>query len=203
MGPHYLSRFFTPHSVAIVGASEREESVGYRLLLNMQEAGFSGGLYPVNVKRDQILGLKAYPNLKAIPESIDLVVIATPAPTVPSVMQQCGDKGVRAVIIITAGFGELGDEGKRLQQDVLDIAQRYQIRFIGPNCLGVARPSGLLNATFGDGVIKDGNLALLSQSGAICTAILDWAKVQDIGFSTVVSMGGAASIGFGLSSHRY
>ena len=197
MGPHYLSRFFTPQSVAIVGASEREESVGYRLLLNMQEAGFSGDLYPVNVKRDQILGLKAYPNLKAIPESIDLVVIATPAPTVPSVMQQCGDKGVRAVIIITAGFGELGDEGKRLQQDVLDIAQRYQIRFIGPNCLGVARPSGLLNATFGDGVIKDGNLALLSQSGAICTAILDWAKVQDIGFSTVVSMGGAASIDFG------
>ena len=197
MGPHYLNRFFTPQSVAIVGASEREESVGYRLLLNMQEAGFSGGLYPVNHKREQILGLKAYPNLLAIPEAIDLVVIATPAPTVPSVMQQCGDKGVRSVIIITAGFGELGDEGKRLQQEVLDIAHRYQIRFVGPNCLGVARPSGFLNATFGDGLIKDGSLALLSQSGAICTAILDWAKVQDIGFSTVVSMGGAADIDFG------
>ncbi len=197
MDPHYLNPFFTPQSVAIVGASEREESVGYRLLLNMQEAGFNGNLYPVNHKREQILGLKAYPNLLSIPEAIDLVVIATPAPTVPSVMQQCGDKGVRAVIIITAGFGELGDEGKRLQQEVLDIAHRYQIRFIGPNCLGVARPNGKLNATFGDGVIKDGNLALLSQSGAICTAILDWAKVQDIGFSTVVSMGGAADIDFG------
>ncbi|MCX7074954.1 MAG: bifunctional acetate--CoA ligase family protein/GNAT family N-acetyltransferase [Methylococcales bacterium] len=197
MGPHYLNRFFTPKSVAIVGASERPESVGYRLLLNMQEAEFQGGLYPVNNKREQILGLKAYPDLNSVPEDLDLVVISTPAPTVPGVMRQCGEKGVNSVIIITAGFGELGEEGKRLQQEVLDIAHRYGIRLIGPNCLGVARPSGFLNATFGDGTIQDGNLALLSQSGAVCTAILDWAKSQDIGFSTVVSMGGAADIDFG------
>lgn len=197
MGPHYLNRFFTPKSVAIVGASERPESVGYRLLLNMQEAQFKGGLYPVNNKREQILGLKAYPDLNSVPEDLDLVVISTPAPTVPAVMRQCGEKGVNSVIIITAGFGELGEEGHRLQQEVLDIAHRYSIRIIGPNCLGVARPSGYLNATFGDGVIQDGNLALLSQSGAVCTAILDWAKSQDIGFSTVVSMGGAADIDFG------
>ncbi len=197
MGPHYLNRFFTPKSVAIVGASERENSVGYRLLLNMQEAGFKGGLYPVNNKRDQLLGLKAYPDLNAVPEDLDLVVIATPAPSVPGIIRQCGEKGVSSVIIITAGFGELGSEGKRLQQEVLDIAHRYNIRIIGPNCLGVIRPSGYLNATFGDGTVKDGNLALLSQSGAVCTAILDWAKVQDIGFSTVVSMGGAADIDFG------
>ena len=197
MGPHYLNRFFTPKSVAIVGASERENSVGYRLLLNMQEAGFKGSLYPVNNKRDQLLGLKAYPDLNAVPEDLDLVVIATPAPSVPSIVRQCGENGVSSVIIITAGFGELGSEGKRLQQEVLDIAHRYSIRIIGPNCLGVIRPSGQLNATFGDGTVKDGNLALLSQSGAVCTAILDWAKVQDIGFSTVVSMGGAADIDFG------
>ncbi|MEN9596281.1 MAG: hypothetical protein RL236_715 [Pseudomonadota bacterium] len=197
MGPHYLNCFFTPKSVAIVGASERPESVGYRLLLNMQEAEFKGGLYPVNNKREEILGLKAYPDLNSVPEDLDLVVISTPAPTVPSVMRQCGEKGVNSVIIITAGFGELGEEGKRLQQEVLDIAHRYGIRLIGPNCLGVARPSGFLNATFGDGTIQDGNLALLSQSGAVCTAILDWAKSQDIGFSTVVSMGGAADIDFG------
>ena len=197
MGPHYLNRFFTPKSVAIVGASERENSVGYRLLLNMQEAGFMGGLYPVNNKRDQLLGLKVYPDLNAVPEDLDLVVIATPAPSVPGIIRQCGEKGVSSVIIITAGFGELGSEGKRLQQEVLDIAHRYNIRIIGPNCLGVIRPSGYLNATFGDGTVKDGNLALLSQSGAVCTAILDWAKVQDIGFSTVVSMGGAADIDFG------
>ncbi|MGZ5070556.1 MAG: bifunctional acetate--CoA ligase family protein/GNAT family N-acetyltransferase [Methylobacter sp.] len=197
MGPHYLNRFFTPKSVAIVGASEREASVGYRLLLNMQEAGFSGGLYPVNNKRETLLGLKAYPDLNSVPEDLDLVVVSTPAPTVPDVMRQCGEKGVTSVIIITAGFGELGAEGKRLQQEVLDIAHRYGIRIVGPNCLGVARPSGCLNATFGDGTIKDGSLALLSQSGAVCTAILDWAKAQDIGFSTVVSMGGAADIDFG------
>ena len=197
MGPHYLNRFFTPKSVAIVGASERENSVGYRLLLNMQEAGFKGGLYPVNNKRDQLLGLKAYPDLNAVPEDLDLVVIATPAPSVPGIIRQCGEKGVTSVIIITAGFAELGAEGNRLQQEVLDIAHRYSIRLIGPNCLGVIRPSGQLNATFGDGTVEDGNLALLSQSGAICTAILDWAKQQDIGFSTVVSMGGAADIDFG------
>lgn len=197
MGPHYLNRFFNPKSVAIVGASERPESVGHRLLLNMQEAGFAGGLYPVNNKREELLGLKAYPDLNAVPEDLDLVVIATPAATVPGIVRQCGEKGVTSVIIITAGFGELGDEGKRLQQEVLDIAHRYNIRIIGPNCLGVVRPSGQLNATFGDGTVKDGNLALLSQSGAVCTAILDWAKAQDIGFSTVVSMGAAADIDFG------
>ncbi len=197
MGPHYLSRFFTPKSVAIVGASERQDSVGYRLLLNMQEAGFTGGLYPVNHKREQLLGLKAYPDLMAVPEDLELVVIATPACSVPGIVRQCGEKGVTSVIIISAGFGELGDEGRRLQQEILDIAHRYSIRIIGPNCLGVIRPGAQLNATFAEGVVKDGNLALLSQSGAICTAILDWAQSQDIGFSTVVSMGGAADIDFG------
>ncbi len=197
MGPHYLSRFFTPKSVALVGASDRKESVGYRLLLNMQEAGFKGGLYPVNPKHQILSGFKVYPDLNAIPEDLDLVVIATPAPTVPVIVRQCGEKGVSSIIIISAGFGELGAEGKRLQQEVLDIAHRYSIRIIGPNCLGIIRPSGYLNATFGDGVVKGGNLALLSQSGAVCTAILDWAKSNDIGFSTVVSMGAAADIDFG------
>lgn len=197
MNPHYLSRFFNPQSVAIIGASERPDSVGCRLMLNMQEAGFMGGLYPVNPKHQQVSGLTAYPCLLAIPADVDLVVIATPACSVPDIMQQCGEKAVGAVIIISAGFGEIGAEGKRLQQAVLGIAKRHNIRLIGPNCLGVIRPSGQLNATFGEGRVKDGNLALLSQSGAICTAILDWANVQDIGFSTVVSMGGAADIDFG------
>ena len=197
MGPHYLHRFFTPKTVAIIGASERADSVGFQLLHNMIEAGFTGSLYPVNHKRASLLGLQAYPDLNAINDDIDLVIIATPAPSVAQLMRQCGDKGVGAVVIISAGFGELGEEGKRLQQDVVSIAQRYNIRLIGPNCLGIARPSANLNATFGDGTIKDGHLALLSQSGAVCTAILDWAKAQDIGFSTVVSMGGAADIDFG------
>lgn len=197
MGPHYLSRFFSPRSVAIIGASERLDSVGYRLLLNMQEAGFKGGLYPVNLKHETLLGYKVYRDVSAIPEDVDLAVIATPAATVPAVMRQCGDKGVASVVVISAGFGELGAEGRRLQDELLEIAHRYGIRLIGPNCLGVIRPSSHLNATFGDGPVKDGNLALLSQSGAVCTAILDWAQANDIGFSTVVSMGGAADIDFG------
>jgi acetyltransferase len=197
MGPHYLSRFFSPRSIAIIGASERPDSVGHRLLLNMLEAGFKGGIYPVNVKHENLLGCKVYRDINAIPEEIDLAVIATPAATVPGIVHQCGDKGVGCVIIISAGFGELGAEGKRLQGEILDIARRFGIRIIGPNCLGVVRPSSHLNATFGDGPVKDGNLALLSQSGAVCTAILDWAQENDIGFSTVVSMGGAADIDFG------
>jgi len=197
MGPHYLNRFFTPKSVAIVGASARDNSVGYRLLLNMQEAGFAGGLYPINPKHEQLLGLTTYPDLISLPETPDLVVIATPAASVPSVVRQCGEKGVKSVVIISAGFAELGTNGAGLQQEVLQVASHFGIRIVGPNCLGIIRPSGKLNATFGDGTVKDGHLALLSQSGAICTAILDWAKAQDIGFSTVVSMGGAADIDFG------
>lgn len=197
MGPHYLNRFFTPKSVAIVGASARDNSVGYRLLLNMQEAGFAGGLYPINPKHEQLLGLTTYPDLISLPETPDLVVIATPAASVPSVVRLCGEKGVKSVVIISAGFAELGTNGAGLQQEVLQVASHFGIRIVGPNCLGIIRPSGKLNATFGDGTVKDGHLALLSQSGAICTAILDWAKAQDIGFSTVVSMGGAADIDFG------
>ncbi|PKM13371.1 MAG: GNAT family N-acetyltransferase [Gammaproteobacteria bacterium HGW-Gammaproteobacteria-10] len=197
MGPHYLSRFFSPKTVAIIGASERSESVGHRILVNMQEAGFSGGLYPVNPKREQISGLKAYPALAAIPEKIDLAVIATPAATVPAIVHECGEKGIDSIIIISAGFAEQGATGKHLQQEVSDIAHRYGIRIIGPNCLGLIRPGAHVNATFGEGVIKDGNLALLSQSGAVCTAILDWAQAQEIGFSTVVSMGAAADVDFG------
>ena len=197
MGPHYLNPFFAPKTVAIIGASKREESVGYRLLLNMQEAGFKGKLYPVNPKHEELLGLKTYPDIDSIFDTLELVIIATPAPTVPNIVLQCGMKGVGAIIIITAGFSEVGDAGKRLEQKVLDIAHRYDIRIIGPNCLGIIRPSGQLNATFGYGTVQDGHLALVSQSGAICTAIIDWAQSQGIGFSTVVSIGSAADIDFG------
>ena len=197
MGPHYLSNFFMPKSVAIVGATDRPDSVGQRLMLNMLEAGFAGSLYPVNPKRDELMGVPCYQDIESIPETVDLAVIATPAKSVPPIVRQCGEKGIRALIIISAGFGELGEAGKRLQQEILDTAGRYGIRIIGPNCLGLIRPGSHLNATFGYGTVKDGHLALVSQSGAVCTAILDWAQMQEIGFSTVVSMGGAADIDFG------
>lgn len=197
MGPHYLSRFFAPKSVAIVGASERSNSVGYRLMQNMLVSGFKGRLYPVNPKHKTLSGLTAYPSLSAIADDLDLVVVATPAPTVPDIIRECGEKNVSAAIIISAGFSELGAEGKHLQNNVLALAHRFGIRLIGPNCLGVICPGSNLNASFADGIVKPGHLALLSQSGAICTAILDWAASRDIGFSNVVSMGSAADIDFG------
>jgi acetyltransferase len=197
MGPHYLNPFFVPRSVAIVGATDRPHSVGQRLMINMQEAGFAGRLYPVNPKHKRLLGLDCYADIDALPEAVDLAVIATPAGTVPAIIRQCGEKGTRAAVIISAGFGELGETGHRLQQEVLETAGRYGMRIVGPNCLGIIRPSARLNATFGYGTIGDGHLALVSQSGAVCTAILDWAQSQDIGFSTVVSMGDAADIDFG------
>lgn len=197
MGPHYLNRFFNPTSVAIVGATERKDSVGHQLMLNMIEAGFKGNLYPINHKRDTVMEYKAYPSLTVLPEAPDLVVIATPAATVPELMHQAGEKGVKSVVVITAGFSELGEEGTRLEREILDIARRFEIRIIGPNCLGIIRPSAQLNATFGYGQVADGSLALVSQSGAVCTAILDWAQEQGIGFSTVVSTGAAADIDFG------
>lgn len=201
-----MDKFFNPKSVAVIGASARPESVGYRILQNVINAGFTGSIYPVNHKRGEILGVQTYANLEEIPSELDdvaLVVIATPASTVPDVMMQCVGAYVHNVIIITAGFGELGAEGKALQNKVMAIAQDYNIRIIGPNCLGVIRPSANLNATFGDSGIKDGSIALLSQSGAVCTAVLDYAKTEDIGFSTVVSLGAAADTDFGelLSYH--
>ncbi|MBF0281915.1 MAG: bifunctional acetate--CoA ligase family protein/GNAT family N-acetyltransferase [Zetaproteobacteria bacterium] len=197
MAPHYLNHFFNPQSVAIIGATEREGSVGHRLMINMIEAGFTGKLYPINPKREQLMGIPCFASMAAIPDGVELAVIATPARTVPELVRQCGEKGVQSIVIISAGFAELGEPGLRLQSEVLDHARRYNIRIIGPNCLGIIRPNGNLNATFGYGKVADGHLALVSQSGAVCTAILDWAQSQDIGFSTVVSMGGAADIDFG------
>lgn len=192
-----MDSFFNPRSIAIVGASSRPESVGYQVLQNVINAGFTGSIYPVNHKRGMILGLEAYSSLSEIDDDNFLVIIATPAPTIPAILEQCWGNDIHQVVIITAGFGELGEEGKALQQEILEIARRNKIRIIGPNCLGIIRPSANLNATFGDSGIKDGGIALLSQSGAVCTGVLDFAKTEGIGFSTVVSLGAAADTDFG------
>lgn len=196
MGPHYLSRLFSARSVAVFGASDRPDSVGGRVFANMRE-GFKGDLYPVNPKHAEIQGCKAYPDIEAIGRPVDLVVIATPARTIPGIIDQCGNYGVRGAVVLSAGFGEAGDEGKRLEERLLETARRYGMRLIGPNCLGVIRPSLGLNATFSRNAALPGNLALVSQSGAICTAVLDWAEGNGIGFSAVASMGDAADVDFG------
>jgi acetyltransferase len=197
MSQHFLNPLFLPSSVAVFGASERPDSVGQIVFKNMLEGGYKGRLYPINPKHEQIQGQNAYESLKVIHEPVELAVITTPAHTVPDIMDQCGEHGVKSAIIISAGFREVGSAGLKLEQKTTRIAKRYGIRFLGPNCLGIMRPMIGLNATFNNGNAKPGNLALVSQSGALCTAVLDWAEYNDVGFSSVVSMGISADVDFG------
>lgn len=197
MSHHYLNQLFAPQSVAVFGASEREKAVGTVVFQNLLSAGFKGALYPINPKHSEIQGQTAYPNLVALNKPVDLAVVATPAATVPGIIRQCGEHGVKGVVVVSAGFAEAGNRGKRLQKDITDIARQYAMHIIGPNCLGIMRPSVGLNATFSRNQAQAGNLALVSQSGAMCTAILDWAATQGIGFSTVITLGDTADVDFG------
>lgn len=197
MTKHYLSPLFEPNSIAIFGASERPGSVGSVVTENLLAAKFAGNLYLINPKHKTIHEQPCHRSLKHINDNIDLAVIITPAATVPAIIEQCGEKGIKAAVVISAGFREAGPEGKRLERQVIELARSFNMRFIGPNCLGIMRPDMGFNATFNKGFTNSGNLALVSQSGALCTAILDWANQQDIGFSAVVSMGTSADIGFG------
>ncbi|MCG5509668.1 bifunctional acetate--CoA ligase family protein/GNAT family N-acetyltransferase [Ectothiorhodospira lacustris] len=197
MGPHFLSRIFTPRSVAVIGASERPNALGTLVFSNLIDAGFNGELYPINPKHENVQGRKAYPDVEAIGRPVDMVVVATPARTVPGILRHCGEHGVKGAVVLSAGFSEGGRVGKRLEQEVMEIAKEYDLRLLGPNCLGIMRPSRGMNATFSNNRAQPGNLALVSQSGAICTGILDWAESQEIGFSAVVSMGDASDVDFG------
>jgi acetyltransferase len=197
MSQHHLKPLFAPKSVAVFGASDRADSVGQIVFQNMLQSGYQGALYPVNPKHKKIQGVKAFASLAQIEEPVELAVIATPANTVPDIIEQCGKHQVRAAVIITAGFGETGEAGKVLERQVLETAQHYGVRLIGPNCLGVMRPDIGLNATFNKGSANVGNLAFVSQSGALCTAILDWAQTNDVGFSSVVSLGSSLDVDFG------
>ena len=197
MRPHYLNAFFAPKSVAMFGASDREDSVGQIVFDNLINGDFKGAIYPINPKRDDIQGHRAYPDLESIDKPVDLAVVATPAATVPAIVEECGNQGVKAMIILSAGFREVGPAGKALETKVRDLARSYGIRFLGPNCLGLIRPSLGLNATFGNNSATEGGIALVSQSGALCTAILDWAENRDVGFSAVISTGIAADVDFG------
>lgn len=197
MGKHYLNPLFAPKSVAVFGASERPDSVGQIVFQNMLQGGFKGKLYPINSQHKEIQGQRAYASIAEVGQPVDLVVIATPPKSVPGIIEECGLHGVKAAVIITAGFGEIGAEGAALERQLMENARRFNIRLIGPNCLGLMRPSIGLNATFNKGAADVGNIALVSQSGALCTAILDWATRNDVGFSSVVSMGSSTDVDFG------
>ncbi|MCB1876871.1 MAG: bifunctional acetate--CoA ligase family protein/GNAT family N-acetyltransferase [Chromatiales bacterium] len=188
---------FEPASVAVFGASEREDSVGGIVFRNLLEGGYKGELIPVNPKHKQIHSVACLQGPKDLRHGVDLAVIATPAPTVVGILSALVDVGIKAVVVLSAGFAEAGEKGKAMQAEAVAIARRHHIRLLGPNCLGLLTPSIGLNASFAFGRVKAGDLALVSQSGAICTAILDWASPNQVGFSSVVSLGDAADVDFG------
>jgi acetyltransferase len=190
-----LDAFFRPASVAVVGASVTPGSVGSILMHNLLQTPFGGVVYPVNPKRKAVHGVLCYPSLLDTPEAVDLAVIATPAATVPAMIEQCVARGVRSAVVISAGFSELGAAGRALEQQIRDIALG-KLRIVGPNCLGIIHPPSGLNASFASAMAKPGRVALLSQSGAICTSILDWARERNIGFSTFVSVGTMLDVDF-------
>jgi acetyltransferase len=192
-----LDKIFNPKSVAIIGASDEEGSVGCAIVKNFTELGYAGKVYLVNIRKTEILGVKTYQKMKRIPEVVDLAMIATPAKTVPAVMEECGRAGVKGAIIVSAGFKETGAEGKVLEEKILGVIKNYGIRVIGPNCIGIIRPRTNLNATFIDKMPKPGKIAFISQSGALGSAILDWAIHENIGFSNFVSIGSMIDIDFG------
>jgi acetyltransferase len=192
-----LDKIFNPKSVAIIGASDVEGSVGYAIVKNFTQLGYAGKVYLVNIRKPEILGVKTYQTVEQIPEVVDLAMIATPAKTVPDVVEECGRAGVKGVIIVSAGFKETGAEGKALEDKILEIKKKYGIRIIGPNCIGIIRPRINLNATFVDKVPKPGKVAFISQSGALGSAILDWAIHDNIGFSNFVSVGSMIDVDFG------
>ena len=197
MNSHYLTSLFTPGSIALFGASDREDSVGGIVFKNLLDSDFKGQIYAINPARDVVQGQPAYKSLDEIDGPIELAVVATPAASVPGIVQACGERGIQMMLILSAGFRETGAAGRQLEDRVTQMAGRYGIRIMGPNCLGIIRPDIGLNITFGNNDAQPGNLALVSQSGAICTAILDWAAVNEIGFSAVVSTGIAADLDFG------
>ena len=194
---HYLTPLFEPQSVALIGASERAGSIGAVLVSNMLAAKYAGALYAVNPKYKSVQGVPCFDVIGKVPPRVDLAVVATPPRTVPDVIEQCGRAGVRAAVVITAGFSEAGREGAKLERALLENARRHRLRVVGPNCLGLMRPALGLNATFARGTPLVGSLGLISQSGAICTALLDWARPHKVGFSSVVSLGGSTDVDFG------
>ncbi len=190
-----LGAFFKPKSVAVIGASESAGSVGRTLLWNLIASPFGGVVYPVNPKRASVLGIKAYPSISVLSD-VDLAIIVTPAATVPSIVQECVQAGVKAIIVISAGFKEMGAPGLALEEEIRDKLKGSLTRLLGPNCLGLIHPQVGFNASFSKGMPKSGRVAFLSQSGALLTAVLDWGLQTNVGFSALVSLGSMLDLGW-------
>ncbi|TVU54244.1 MAG: bifunctional acyl-CoA synthetase/GNAT family N-acetyltransferase [Arthrospira sp. PLM2.Bin9] len=192
-----LNAIFAPKTVAVIGATEKPNSVGRTLLWNLIRNPFGGTVFPINPKRSNVLGIKAYPSIGEVPETVDLAIIITPAPTVPDIVRQCVEAGVKGAIILSAGFKEIGPKGVELEQQILEYARQSRMRIIGPNCLGLMNPLTGLNATFASAMAIPGSVGFISQSGALCTSILDWSFQENVGFSAFVSIGSMLDVGWG------
>ena len=191
-----IESIIDPRSIAVVGATNRPGSVGLAVFRNLLGAEYQGVLYPVNPKAAWVQSVKAYPGLMDIPDEVDLAVIIVPSKVVPSVLKEAGLKGIKGLIVITAGFKEIGGDGIKLEEDIKEVARQYDISMIGPNCLGVINnnPDVCMNASFATKMPGIGNIAFISQSGALCTAVLDYAEGRDIGFSKVIGFGNKADV---------
>ena len=196
-GTQPLDVFFAPKTVAVIGATETAGTVGRTILWNLVANPFGGIVFPINPKRPSVLGVKAYKHISEVPEEVDLAVIVTPASTVPGIIHDCAEEGVKAAIVISAGFKEIGPAGLELERQTLLEARKGNMRIIGPNCLGVMSPLTGLNATFASAIARPGNVGFISQSGALCTAVLDWSLREMVGFSAFISIGSMLDVGWG------
>jgi acetyltransferase len=196
-GTQQLDVFFSPKTVAVIGATETANTVGRTILWNLVSSPFGGTVFPINPKRPSVLGVKAYKHISEVPEAVDLAVVVTPATSVPGIIHDCAEQGVKAAIVISAGFKEIGPAGLELERQTLLEARRGNMRIIGPNCLGVMSPLTGLNATFAAGIARPGNVGFISQSGALCTAVLDWSLREMVGFSAFISIGSMLDVGWG------
>ena len=189
-----LEAIFAPQSVAIVGASPDPGKLGHRVLRNIVDNGYAGRVFPIHPTAPTVLDLPAYPSISAVPEPIDLAVIVVPSQAVLAVVEECGKHGVRGLVVITAGFKEVGGAGKELERKLIELVRAYEMRMVGPNCLGIIDTTTKLNASFAALMPEAGQIAFMSQSGALCTAILDWSKPEGIGFSRFVSLGNKGDV---------
>lgn len=197
MDVHKLERLFNPQRIALIGVTINPKSVGGRVLSNLVGGGFRGVVYPVNPDSEAVLGIQSYPDVNALPKTPDLAVICTPAEKVPDMVRACGEAGILGLIIMSAGFREIGPEGKILEDRIIDVAKKFPgMRILGPNCLGIVIPGRGLNISFAAGMPKPGEVAFISQSGALCSSVLDWALEEKVGFSYFVSIGNAIDVDF-------
>ncbi|MEE8179757.1 MAG: CoA-binding protein, partial [bacterium] len=189
-----MEKLFNPKSIAVIGASRQEGKVGHSVLKNLLQYGYPGKIYPINPKAEEILKTRTYSTIFAVEGEIDLAVVAIPSQFVPSILRDCVSKKIGAVVIISAGFKESGKQGSQLERELVETIKNSGIRVLGPNCLGIIDTASSLNASFAAGMPSPGNIAFFSQSGALCTAVLDWALGEDVGFSKFISLGNKADI---------